>query len=111
MINIEGTNSWGADAGDKIDLSAFGIDEDELPGLIREWGGQVRIDLTGHGGGTINITAISDVDELDGAGGSTTGDGADVLDGSYVYTGDLNGDGDFDDTVNGVDESNGVFIL
>ena len=92
---------------DKIDLSAFGIKADELPGLLSVRAGRVQIDLTGHGGGTIDLTTVNDIDDLDGVGGSTTSDdGADVLDGAFQYL-DLNSDGDTADT----GESNGVFIL
>ena len=108
---INGANTWkpGENAkGDKIDLSAFNIDPDDLPGLISVRGGQVQINLNGYGGGTINITGISNIDALDGATGNPSDNN--MLDGDYVYN-DINGDGDTDDTINGVAETNGVFIL
>ena len=102
-----------AAANDKIDLSAFGIDPDDLPALLSVRGGavgtgNVQIDLTGYGGGTIDLTTVNDIDDLDGRGSDGADDGTDndKLDGSYQFL-DLNGDGD------GIDpgESNGLFIL
>ena len=68
--------------------------------------------MTGYGGGTIDLTAVTDVDTLDGRGSDGATDGTDnnKLDGSYQFI-DLNGDGDGMDTVNGVEESSGIFIL
>ena len=50
----------GADAttdgtGDKIDLRAFNIDEDDLPGLLSERTGNVIVNLEDYGGGRITI--------------------------------------------------------
>ena len=92
---------------DKIDLSAFNIASADLPGLISIHEGNVRINLTTKGGGTIKLTGVTDIDDLDGAGGTNNN----TLNGKYKYTGDLNNDGDFNDTVNSVVESDGVFIL
>ena len=94
-------------AEDKIDLSAFNIASADLPGLISIHEGNVRINLTTKGGGTIKLTGVTDIDDLDGAGGNNNN----TLNGKYKYTGDLNNDGDFNDTVNSVVESDGVFIL
>ena len=63
-------------ADDRIDLSAFGLDEDELIALIQTRGVgdanvRVQIDLTSVGGGTIELTTIDelgDLGELDGQG-------------------------------------------
>ena len=67
-------NDWETGTNNKIDLRAFGIDEDDLfpdangiGGLISVRGGgdSVQIDLTGYGGGTIDITDISTVGQLE----------------------------------------------
>ena len=107
-------NEWAATGeDDKIDLSAFNIDPDDLPGLISVRGGQVQINLNAYGGGTINLTTIDDIDILDGVGGTGTpnsnadGDGENVLNGDYVYN-DKDGDGTIDTDAG---ETDGVFIL
>ena len=41
--------------GDKIDLSAFNIDDDDLPGLLSDRGGNVIVNLEEYGGGRITI--------------------------------------------------------
>ena len=58
--------------GDRIDLSAFGLDADDLAGMIstRGTGGdnpRVIINLTSVGGGTIELTEQANVDLLDDA--------------------------------------------
>ena len=90
----------------KINLSAFGIDAEDLPGLLEVRGGALRIDLNAYGGGTIELTGVNSVDTLDGANATVTG----TLDGDFLYN-DINGDGDTEDTINGVAETDGVFIL
>ena len=55
--------------GDKINLMAFGLDSDDLAGLlsVRGQGGNARVivDLRDHGGGTIELAGITDIDTLD----------------------------------------------
>ena len=41
--------------GDKIDLSAFNIDPDDLAGLLSERAGSVIVNLEAYGGGRITI--------------------------------------------------------
>ena len=91
---------------DKIDLSAFGLDADELKAAISVRAGNTVINLGDYGGGTITLQGIG-VDALELAGGTETG----VLETLNVHTGDLNDDGDFGDTVNGVVENDGIFII
>ena len=86
---------------DRIDLSAFGIDKDDLPGLISIRGGNAVIDLGDYGGGSITLTGLGDLDNFDT---DTTDDS--MIESVSVWT-DLNGDGDVTDT----GESDGMFIL
>ena len=58
IINIEvGTAATATSnrAGDSIDLRAFGIDADDLPGLLSERAGNVIVNLEDYGGGRITI--------------------------------------------------------
>ena len=61
-------NDLAADA-DKIDLTAFDLDSDDLAGLLRTRGegtnARVIIDLQDLGGGTIELVGIDSVDDLD----------------------------------------------
>ena len=95
-----------AEADDKIDLSAFGIRADELKAAISVRAGNTVINLGDYGGGTITLQG-TDIDALELGTGSVE-DTIETLD---VHTGDLNDDGDFDDTINGVVENDGIFIL
>ena len=67
-------NDLAADA-DRIDLSAFGLDADDLVGMISVRGtgtnAYVQIDLTSVGGGTIELAGVTDVDDLEVTGGTT----------------------------------------
>ena len=68
---------------DKIDLTAFGLEADDLAGLLstRGQGGNARviIDLRDHGGGTIELVGVSDIDSLD-TDATTGADANDMLD-------------------------------
>ena len=90
-------------ATEKIDLSAFDLDADELIPLISVRSGRVQIDLRSVGGGTIELAANADLTALDSDG--TLAEGA--IDGLSVYN-DINGNGVIDA---GTDETDGVFIL
>ncbi len=89
-------------ATEKIDLSAFDLDADDLIELISVRSGRVQIDLRSVGGGTIELAANADLTALDS--NTTLVEGA--IDGLSVAI-DANGDGDFTDT----GDTNGVFIL
>ena len=91
---------------DKIDLSAFGLDAEDLIPFIVERGGEVRIDLRSVGGGTIELEGAITLAGLDADGALTDG----AIDTLSVYN-DINGDGDVLDTIDGVAETDGVFIL
>ena len=83
-------------ADDRIDLSAFGLDADDLVGMISVRGtgtnAYVRIDLTSVGGGTIELAGVTDVDDLEVTGGDT----ADMIDTLSVFN---------------ADDGTGIFIL
>ena len=90
-------------AGDKIDLSAFNIDADDLPGLLSERAGSVILNLEEYGGGRVTIQGGVTLEGL------TQGTGAD--DPHLIHidaNGDLAGVGG---TVDGVTGQDGVFIL
>ena len=89
----------------RIDLSAFGIKAADMAGLISTRAGNTVINLGDYGGGTITIQDINDLDVFEAAG--TTEGEIDTL----SVRMDLNGDGDVDDTVDGVVETDGIFIL
>ena len=55
FTNPDDTSETSVLTGDKIDLSAFGIDKDDLPGLISERAGNIVINLEDYGGGRITI--------------------------------------------------------
>ena len=57
---------------DRIDLSAFELEAEDLADLISVRGGAVRIDLRSVGGGTIELNGVTSVDDLDSATGSTS---------------------------------------
>ena len=96
----------------RIDLSAFNIKAGDLAGLISTRAGNTVIDLGDYGGGTITIQGIDDLDVFDtDTTGGTASDGNDDMILSASVRMDLNGDGDVDDTVNGVAEADGIFIL
>ena len=56
-------------AEDMIDLTAFGLDADDLAGLLRvrgeELNARVIVDLRAVGGGTIELAGVNDIDLLD----------------------------------------------
>ena len=85
--------------GDKIDLSAFNIDDDDLAGLLSDRGGNVIVNLEDHGGGRITIqdTTVAALTERGLIHNDLNGDTAGVGD-------DVNG-------VAGNDGSDGVFII
>ncbi len=88
----------GADGigGDKIDLSAFGIDPDDLDGLISVRAGNSVINLEDYGGGRVTIQGNTDLDQtlfIDG-------DGDGVFEGE-TDTNEIDDTGDMD----------GIFIL
>ena len=89
----------------RIDLSAFGIDKDDLAGLISTRAGNTVINLGDYGGGTITIQGIEDLDIFEAAGGTDNG----KIDTVSIRM-DLNGDGTIDTTATPA-ESDGIFIL
>ena len=96
---------------DKIDIRAFDLDQETLGKLVKERSGDTIIDLTGVGGGTIILSAITgltvtaDETPVDYNG---DGDFFDTLD-ETTDNMDYNGDGDMLDT--GLVEADGIFIL
>ena len=93
---------------DKIDLSAFGIKEGDMAGLISTRAGNTVIDLSDYGGGTITIQDINDLDVFDiNEAGGTNNDGDDGKILSLSVRKDLNGDGE----IAGEGEIDGIFIL
>ena len=95
---------------DKIDLSAFGIKPGDMAGLISTRAGNTVINLGDYGGGTITIQDIDDLDVFDtDTTGGTGGDDDKIL--SLSIRNDINGDGDVEDTIDGVAETDGIFIL
>ena len=81
--------------GDKIDLSAFDIDDSELAGLLSERAGAVIVNLEAYGGGRITIrdadgVALADLQDADGNyhfeddNGDTTGVGDDGAGGVFI---------------------------
>ena len=113
IIGFEG----GADATvvDRIDLSAYNLRASDLVPLIEARGSgssaRIEIDLTGHGGGRIELRGLDDIDVLDAATGADNTDGK--IDKLSVWTdedtdttsttGDGNGMVDTDEA--------GIFIL
>ena len=93
----------------RIDLSAFGIKAGDLAGLISTRAGNTVINLGDYGGGTITIQDIDDLDVFDTDTTGGDGDDGEILSPSVRV--DLNGDGDVEDTVDGVAETDGIFIL
>ena len=96
----------------RINLSAFNLTAAELTELISTRAGNTVINLGDYGGGTITIQDIADLDvfDTDTAGGTgNNGNDGKIL--SLSVRNDINGDGDVLDTVNGVAESDGIFIL
>ena len=67
---------------DRIDLSAFELEADDLVGMISVRGtganAYVQIDLTSVDGGTIELAGVTDLDDLEATGG-TTADEIDTL--------------------------------
>ena len=90
-----------AEADDHIDLSAFGLDSDELKAAISVRAGNTVINLGDYGGGTITLQG-TDIDVLEVTGGTED----DVLETLSVRI-DQDGDGDFTDT----GDADGIFIL
>ena len=99
-------------AGDKIDLSAFELTAEQVIGAIELRGtgdgAYAVINLTEFGGGRITIDDLSDLDTLDTS--TETGETDDGVIQTLSVRSDLNDDGDFEDTVDGVAED-GIFIL
>ena len=93
-----------AEADDKINLSAFGLKSDELKAAISVRAGNTVINLSDYGGGTITLQG-TDIDVLEKGTGTVDGE----IETLSVRV-DLNGDGDFEDTVDGVAED-GIFII
>ena len=93
-----------AEADDKIDLRAFGLDADELKAAISVRAGNTVINLGKYGGGTITLQG-TDIDVLE----KGTGTVENTIETLSVRM-DLNGDGDFEDTIDGVAED-GIFII
>ncbi len=93
-----------AEADDKIDLSAFGLDADELKAAISVRAGNTVINLNDYGGGTITLQG-TDIDVLE----KGTNAEENEIETLSVRV-DLNNDGDFGDTVDGVAED-GIFII
>ena len=80
---------------DRIDLSAYLLTAEQVAASIDVFGGNVRIDLTEHGGGKIILSGVTDIESLDEATGDDNNAGT-------VET--LN---EYDATTN----DDGVFIL
>lgn len=87
------TASTADSPGDKIDLSAFDLTAEELMAGIDLFGGNVRIDLTEHGGGKIVLNGVIDIDSVD------------------VATGDADTDGELDMVSIVGEDGSGVFII
>ena len=94
-------------AGDKIDLSAFNIDAEDLPALLVQRGDNVILTLEAYGGGRVTIENVT-VDGLtDGRTDLTTG----TPDPHLIHI-DVNGSVvGVGETVDGVTGQDGVFIL
>ena len=90
---------------DRIDLSAFNLDADDLAGMISTRGtgdnARVIINLSSVGGGTIELTEQDSADDLDEATGASADDSItdQATDGAIqelnVYDADSNADGVF----------------
>ena len=104
-----------AAADDRIDLRAFNLDADDLVGLMSVRAGNTVINLGDHGGGTITIQDIADLDVFDtDTTGGTGNDGNDDMILSLSVWTDDNGDTTDDPTDgNGVVDAGepGIFIL
>ena len=94
----DGTPATNDGTGDKIDLSAFDIDDSDLAGLLTERAGSVIVNLEAYGGGRITIRDADGVslDDLNARG----------LIHNDVNGDDMAGVGDADDG-----GSDGIFIL
>ena len=89
----DGTDSANG-AGDKIDLSAFDIDADDLPNLLSDRGDNVILNLEAYGGGRVtiqNVTKAGLMADTDGnhlihddQNGMEAGVGADGTDGVFI---------------------------
>ncbi len=105
---IGGTDGFAA-ADDRIDLRAFNLDADELKAAISVRAGNTVINLGDHGGGTITIQDVADLDVFDVEADDADND----IDTLSVWTDD-NGDTTDDPTDgNGVVDAGeaGIFIL
>ena len=100
-INIITDFSTDAAARDMIDLSNYHLSEDELVANIALSDGHVSIDLTPFGGGTIVLQSVTDLDELEAAGGADN----DMIDSLSIAV-DENRDGYYTDP-----GYTGIFIL
>ena len=89
-------------AGDKLDLSALSLSEEDLVANTELSDGYVRIDLTSFDGGTIVLQSVTDLDELEAAGGADN----DKIDSLSIAV-DANSDGDYSDP----GDTDGLFIL
>ena len=96
---------------DRIDLSAFNLDADDLAGMISTRGSgdnaRVVINLTSVGGGTIELTEQGNVDLLDEATGTV--DDVDLTSDGVIQELNVFNATDSDDGI--TDNSDGVFIL
>ena len=92
---------------DKIDLRAFGLTAEELTALISLRAGNAVINLSDHGGGTITIQSVTDLDTFE-TGANTTDDKIDTL---SVWADNATGDNatDGDGIVQATEP--GLFIL
>ena len=55
-VDADGNETPGVNGtGDKIDLSAFDIDDDDMAGLLSDRAGNVILNLEDYGGGRITI--------------------------------------------------------
>ena len=139
---VDYTATTGLDSHDVIDLSDFDLTPEELVGLITVAGAdtagvdddKISIDLTDHGGGIILLddTALVELSKTGAVASAAEitvaelsydvngpmdingdGDYRDVFENvdEADYGMDLNGDGDMDDTGITVAENEGVFIL
>ena len=97
---VVGSDKANNGTGDKIDLSAFNIDDSDLLGLLDDRAGNVIVNLEEHGGGRITIRDVT-VGELTG-----------MTDSRGLIHNDVNGD-DLGVGKVGMDDggSDGVFIL
>ena len=90
-------------AGDKIDLSAFNIEDADLPGLLSQRGDNVILNLEDYGGGRVTIQNVT----VEGLTYGTLASGGTPASDNHLIHDDQNGM----DAGVGTDGTDGVFIL